>query len=224
MKKPIAAIAVFCLLSCCFLILCACKDVSRYEAEVSQLRFACFNGESETYSVTAYSERREYPLLSDGYAGEKSNFVVLKIQFKNSQKSLINDLSADFYVDKAYNVKLVYKPENECYVANVAVSELPSEDFTLTLTVGSESENVPLKKFLNASLTPTKVLSAATSAKKELFEKLDAENADYEIMIRLMIENEQAFYYVGIVETEYTTALLFDDGGKLLAEKRLKNV
>lgn len=200
-----------------------CSKSTDYLNYVSQMRSACFFGESKSYRVTAYSEKREYPLKADGLVGETGKFVILKITFKDSEKMLLNDVYADFSLEKEYKTSLGYNAETESYVVIVAVENLPENDFTVTVTADGNSENVPLTTFKNDAVSPEKALKSAVTLKREFIDKLEASNADYEIMVRLIVEGEEVFYYVGIVESEYTTALLLDSRGALLAEKKLKN-
>ena len=218
MKK---ILPLFLLLSCCFL-LCSCGKTSDYSEYVSQIRENCFTGESDSLAVTAYAEMREYPLKSDGFVGEMSNYLILKIRFKSDQNMLKTDLSAHFYIDKEYSADLSFRAETDSYVANVRVDKLPEEGFTVTLVGGEKPENVTLMK-APVSITADKALKAATAYKKDLLTKLVADKSDFEIMIRLILQGGDAYYYVGITETEFTTALLISSEGKVIAEKRLKN-
>ena len=205
------------------LLVSGCSERTDYLDYVSQMRSACFFGESKSYRVTAYSEEREYPLKADGIVGETGKFVILKIAFKDSEKMLLNDVYADFSLDKEYKASLSYNAGTESYVVNIAVENLPADDFTVTVTADGEKENVALSISRCEAVSPEKALKSAIAAKRDVIDKLEASNADYEIMVRLIVEGEEAFYYVGIVESQYTTALLLDSRGTLLAEKKLKN-
>ena len=219
MKKFLSAILI---LTCLFFA-SSCNSGVNLSEYVSQVRIACFKGENNNFSVTAYSEMREYPLKSDGYVGEMSNYIILKITPTSDENMLINDLSADFLLDKQYSVPLAYRAEAESYVANIKVSDLPVSGFTVTVSYGGQSENIVLSKVGGNAITTDKALSVAASYKKKLIDELVGDNKYFEIMIRVMIESDTLYYYVGIVETEYTTALLISSDGKVLAEKRLKN-
>ena len=215
--------AVFAATAALCFFLCSCSGAPDIYERVSQIRSACFIGESDTFKVTAYSETKEYPLKADGFAGEMHDFVILKVKFKNTENMLITGLSVDFSLDKDYSASLPFKAETDAYVATVAVDKLPGETFTATITYGEKSENVSLQPSKKGSMSPTKALTVAAQYKKALIDKLTSENTDFEIMIRFMTESDTPFWYVGIVESQYTTALLISDDGKVLAEKRLKN-
>ena len=215
--------AVFAAAIALCLFLCSCSDSPDIYERVSQIRSACFIGESDTFKVTAYSESREYPLKADGFAGEMHDFIILKVRFKNTENMLITGLSVDFSLDKGYSASLPYKAETDAYVATVAVDKLPDEGFTATITSGEKSENVILQPSKKGATSPTKALKVAAQYKKPLIDTLTAEKTDFEIMIRFMTESDTPFWYVGIVECEYTTALLISADGRVLAEKRLKN-
>ena len=137
MKKAVSALVYTVGIVVVFAALAAlsgCVGNENYLGYVSQMRSACFFGESKNYRVTAYSEEREYPLKADGLVGETGKFVILKITFKDSEKMLLNDVYADFCLDKEYKVGLSYKAEAESYVVNVAVENLPADDFTVTVS------------------------------------------------------------------------------------------
>ena len=204
-------------------LLSACTDNEKLSERVSQVRSACFKGETDFFDVTAYSEMREYPIKSDGFVGETATYVILKIKPKHYDNMPINDLSADFSIDRQYSAKLLFRAEADSYVANVKVDNLPKNDLTVTITYGEKAENVPLSKVDGGEMTADKALKVAAAHKKALIDKLISEDKDFEIMIRLMLEDNSVYYYVGIVETEFTTALLISSDGKVLAEKRVKN-
>ena len=219
MKKLFIALSTILLL----FTLCSCGKTTDLYDRVSQVRTACYTGESNSFTVTAYSEMREYPLKADGYAGEMHDYIILKVRLKNTENALITGLSADFSLDKGYSATMPYKAETDAYVATVAGNELPDNNFTVTITYDGESENVSLEKAGKIALSPTDALKVATAHKKAFIDELTGKSADFEIMIRVMLESDKLYWYVGIVETEYTTALLISADGKVLAEKRLKN-
>ena len=219
MKKFFAVVFV----SALILSLCGCTNNDYFEY-VSQLRTDLFIGAADDIEIKAYAERREQPLKNDGYANELHDFVIIKLTFLQPQNSVITDLSVDFCIfDEQYAASLAFNAQADSYVATVPVKKLPTEDFTVTVKLGSSAKNVILNKVKTNMLSPEKALKIVVDKKSELIKKLEDSKSPFEFMIRLIAEGNSFFYYVGIVETEYTTALLVSADGKILAEKRLKN-
>ena len=94
---------------------------------------------------------------------------------------------------------------------------------TITVNYGNSHENATLNAVNDGAISYRKALDAVTNAKKSLLSALTDSDADFEIMLRLIYEKPNLYYYVGIVETEYTTAYLVNDKYEIIAEKRLKN-
>ena len=195
-----------------------------YSDLVSQLRCDVFIGKSEDVEIKAYAERREYPLKSDGYANEMRDYIVIKLTFLKPQNSVITDLSVDFsFSGEHHSASLAFSAQADSYVSTVPVKSLPADDFTITVKMGENAENVILNKVKTDIIPPEKALDAIVSNKRDLIKNLEENGSPFEFMIRLIAEGNSYFYYVGIVEAEYTTALLVSADGKILAEKRLKN-
>lgn len=219
MKKILLFIAaVFCLC-----LSCSCSSSPEYLEYVSQIRTDAFFGSGKFFEVVAYSELKETPLVSDGYAGEMSAFLILKVRVLENENMLINGLSADFSLDRDYKVSLPYSAAFDSYVASVLTPTVQKEDFVLTITYGETTENVTMQSARAKGLTANDALKTAIKHKKALVDKLIEDKSPFEIMIRFMTEGDGTYFYVGIVEAEYTTALLISSDGKVLAEKRLKN-
>ncbi len=207
----------------CMIFLTACQQPNTYQDKVSQLRYDILSGESNSYSVKAYLEKRENPYKADGIIQEMKNYVIFKINFKTEPNSITGELKINFTADKEYSSSLIYKPEFDSYVATIEVQNLPIAPLTATITLLDAQENVTLNSICNDVIKPEKALDTAITNKKELIEELEKTNADYEIMVRLICQEQSVYYYVGIVENEYTTALLISNTGKILAEKRIRN-
>ncbi len=217
-KKFFVILTIFCLI-----FLTACQKPNTYQDKVSQLRYDILSGESNSYSVKAYLEKRESPYKADGIIQEMKNYVIFKINFKTEPNSITGELKINFTADKEYSSSLIYKPEFDSYVATIEVQNLPIAPLTATITLLDAQENVTLNSICNDVIKPEKALDTAITNKKELIEELEKTNADFEIMVRLICQEQSVYYYVGIVENEYTTALLISNTGKILAEKRIRN-
>ena len=220
MKKKL--FAIFTVL--CLLFLAACQPKNAYDDKISQLRYDILAGESENYTVKAYLENRETPYKADGIVQELKNYIIFKINFKNEPSAITGELEIAFtHDDKDYSSSLIYKPEFDSYVATFEVKSQPIAPLTATITLLEAQENVTLASICKDVIKPEKALQTAITAKQELLSELEKNNANYEIMVRLINQEQSVYYYVGIVENEYTTALLISDTGKLLAEKRIRN-
>ena len=219
MKKIFATFAVLLTL----LLVCACQKKDYFDL-VSQIRCDVYEGTSDSVDVKAFYERREYPLNSDGYANELHDYIVIKLTFQNPQNSVITDLSVNFSLSgKNYSASLAFSAQANDYVATVAVDEPPKDELTVTVNAAGAATNVILSKIKTDMISPEKALKAAIDKKSQLIKSLEDSNAPFEFMIRVVLEGNSQFYYVGIVEADYTTALLVSSDGKVLAEKRLKN-
>ena len=220
MKKSILAF----LFIFVFAVTASCSKKVDYYKYVSEVRSVVLSGENDRYFVKVFAGQREYPLIADGKPDEMKYFVTVKLDVLSEEKMLLNDLSVAFSTDKDYAGTFTYRPEAESYVVNFKVNEIPAKELTLTVKNGDDVSNVTLSDAVGKSvISPIKALDAATKYKAAYLNEIVAESRDLEISIRLMTQDTAAYYYVGFIENQTTTALLVSADGKVLAEKRLKN-
>lgn len=219
MKKTIAILlATLCAIASAFMS--GCKSNNELDNNVSQLRFEILVGESEGYKMTAYFEMCEFPLAADGIANTLSKVIKLKLTQTGDEGTFETKFTV---AGINYTKKFEYNPIGSNYAADVFVESFPDSDFAVDIIDGEKQETVILKSVKTSGIIDH--AAALETAKSEFSGKLDtlqSSKTDYEYQIRLLCENDNVFWFVGLVTSGGTNAALIDaSSGKVVAKKEL---
>lgn len=220
MKKKIFILAV---LIYTLTVFSACSNKLDVSGYVSELRLDIFSGESASYSVVAYSEKREYPFISDGSVGEVKSQLTIKLTQKQKAESGLKALA--FFGNKEYEANFTYNVVNSSMIAVIEVDKFPSSSFTLSVVSQSGSENVTLTSLKHDEVISYKdALESVVEYDEDKAKNLFKEKGLAEIHIRIMESDDKNYYYVGLVEKEGKTSAYLVDGysGEVLATKYMK--
>ena len=199
----------------------SCKaevDLSYY---VSELRENVYIGETDGLKVTVYSEKRESPYVADSYVGRLKDVLIVKI---DSETEKIDDAEISLSYDKT-TVKgnFTYSPINGKYVCQIEVSALPNSDkINGEIKSGEKSFNLELSSgVLKDTISAKQALESVKKHESKTVEKLfENGKIQTEIHVRVMVDGERNYYYVGLVSSEGTYAYLVDGKtGEVLARK-----
>ena len=181
----------------------SCKGKSGLENRISQIRSDILRCETESFSLTAYCERRETPFLEDGKVGNEENVLVFSLTDKK-EDGTIGQPSLKFTIDKE-NYTLRFPPEllSPVRKAELPVTRLPANTLPCTVLFGDKAEKTELRSVKTPSTAePDRVAKALNDIGNEKAHALmNAEN--FEIRIRLIEHGGFLYYYAGVVaETE----------------------
>ena len=204
----VAAIALF----------CSCGK--NEELNVSQLRTDILTGTDNGCEFTAYPEMREMPLIADGKAGVKVPVVIVKII---NSRAFSGTYSIFIKIgDKEYSASPETVSDN-MFKAVIPVEHLPEGSMEISLK-GENEYNAKLNSVISEEIADYKIALAA--AKNELGDKVVYEsNASAgEFFVRIISENDRAFWYVGFITAEKVCSVLVSaDGKQIVATKDFRN-
>ena len=194
------------------LVVCAtfcigCKQKSKYDDKISQLRNDILQYESEEFTLTAYAEIIETPLSNDGIKGKTENTIIFKL--KNKNPSICFDhCSISFKIkDNNYSKDFDFKQISTLVSCVVTVKDLPPSSLDVTLTINGKSQAIALQSIKNKSTKSYGEVLKKLKEDESISSKL---NDAVEIRIRLINNNDYDYWFVGIVDKEKTISFLLD--------------
>ena len=200
------------------LLFCCCKK--NEGVNVSQLRTDILTGADGGCEFTVYPEMREMPLIADGKAGVKVPAVIVKIV---NSRVFSGTYSIFIKIDgKEYSAA----PEavsDSVFKAVIPVEALPDGGMEITLKGETEYRAV-LSSALPEELGEYTLALAA--AKAELGEKIvyEGDTPAGEFFVRVISENDNAYWYIGFITAEKVCSVLVSaDGKQVVATKDFRN-
>ena len=216
-KKIICAL----LLVSALFINASCKKSLDLTVYVSQLRLGVYQGVSENFDLTLYSESKEKPFAIDGFVGEMGNVLIVKL---NGTKTLSDGVKITLkYDDYECSGEFKLNPVNSTYTAEIEVENLPNTPNVLAFIETEEvKEQVSLVSKVSASKLDYKsVLKFVQDSDSETVKKLFTSNVSTEIHIRIIPEKGKNYYYVGFNNKDGSISAYLVDGesGEVLARR-----
>lgn len=183
----------------------SCKERSKYDDQISQLRNDVLKYECQEYTLTAYAEIIETPLSNDGVKGKTEKTLIFKLKNNNPSCNFEN-CSLSFSINgKSYAKNFDFKQIPTLLNCSVKVDNLP-KTLDVMLTINGKSQTITLKSVKNKS----------TKSYGEVLKKLKKEESfsnklkNAELRIRLINNDGHDYWYVGLVTKEKTSSYLLD--------------
>ena len=184
-------------------VLSSCKRETGFENRISQIRSDILRCETESFSLTAYCERRETPFLEDGMVGNEENLLVFSLTDKR-EDGTIGQPSLKVTIDReTYTLRFPPELLSPTRKAELPVTRLPANSLSCDVTFGGKTEKVELRSVRKPSTAePDRVVKALSDTGNEKTRALmNAET--FEIRIRLIEHGGFLYYYAGVIaETE----------------------
>ena len=194
-------------LAICTSFLFGCKEKSKYDDKISQLRNDIFQFENEEFKLTAYAEIVETPLVDDGVKGKTEKVLVFKLKNKIPTQCF-EQCNISFKIkDNNYSKDFEFKQISTLISCAITVKELPSSSLDVTLTINNQSQAINMQSIKNKS---TKSYGDVLKRLKEDNSISDKLKEAVEIRIRLINNNDYDYWFVGIVSKEKTVSFLLD--------------
>ena len=183
-----------------------CKERSKYDDQISQLRNDVLKYDCEEFTLTLYAEIIETPLVSDGVKGKTENTLTFKLKNNNPSCNFEN-CSLNFSINgKSYAKNFEFKQIPTLLNCSVTVESLPSSTLDVTLTINGKSQAITLKSVKNKSTKSYGEVLKRLKKEESFASKL--ENA--ELRIRLINNDGYDYWYVGLITKEKTISYLLD--------------
>ena len=222
MKKTIILL-IFILIFPLILFSTSCEkklDLSKY---VSDLREDVFVGESQTFSIQAHLGKREDPFIQDGKIGLIKPRLLVKIVSEfNKDTEVVATLT---FNEQNYVEKFSFNGVANTLTATFNLDNFNLKTFDITLTFMDKSESITLSSIKpENTLTYVKALDCLLKKQPTLIQNYLNENNQFqgEIFLRLLVNNDTPYYYVGLSSNEKIVALLIHGvSGKILSIKEV---
>ncbi len=219
--KKIRILLLTTILVCC---LTSCQKQTDLTKYISEYRKNIFYGENENYKITATLTERETPYCNDGLCGNISPIfeVCVSTQLRENGQILSFDIKG-----VNYSGELSFDNLKQCYKYSQTFTEsLPANiDFKI---ISQNFESVVSSKAVlpDNAISTDKILSIAMENYPDKVNALLSNGVfQGEIQIRLIYEDENCYYYVGIVDKnkEINALLINAISGKVIATKTITN-
>jgi len=219
MKKRLF-LSLFCLLL--LPVFCGCKSSSPYLAATSELTEKIYFGETESYTVTAQTGKREDPYVSDGVKGETYPFFHLTVKVKG-ECSLGEEFGVSATLNgETYACDLTFSPLGEKLTGALPV-KAPVGDTSVALTVyrGGESQTVTLTCPATVCAYEEALSSAVNTLGKDVARHLKNGKFQGEIHARLIRVQSVTYWFITFIPLEGESCSVLADAatGEVLAVK-----
>ena len=208
---------VFILMICVICSVGCTKDI--YTDRISELRQDIYTGNVDGATITAYYGFKETPYAADGNVAEKIygyTFYLSVIPDEVKRSFAISD------GDKKYKADFSLDEITGEYKAFVESQKHFKKSFTVDYICGSEIKNVTLNSIVPENcIAYSDAMRSLTEKQRALFDlyTVDGEFCA-EIYMRVFVKNDTPYWYVALVRSDKTKALLIDgSSGELLAVK-----
>lgn len=224
MKKSIKFFVLlpFCLLLSILFV--GCNSARKLEQYVAEYRSDIFMATEGKYSIFANFYERETPYKADGHVGKKEKSLEVTLATEDNTKRYF--VVFDYNGSKQQNL-LYYDSLQMVHTFIFPLAEPKMNTITFQIYEGDLNGKLLLTLHAksvknNNVLSLNKVLSILEENEKALIDSLtQGKQFLGEIYVRLLMENNYCYYYVGIVDrTGKTTAFLIDgELGEILAKR-----
>ena len=212
----------------CMLILfsaffCGCKTENHLVNYVSELRTDVFKGESENYRVVANYGYKETPFIADGTAKNKTYRLSFKLLDKETSEATF-ELSFS-HGGKDYSSTFNFDPVSHSLLASVELDDFALKEFSICIANASNSETILMQSLLpKNTISFTSALDHVAKKQSKLIENYTDQNGNFtaEIHLRVLVKEQTAYWFVGIVKDGNMKAFLVDGiSGEILAMKEI---
>lgn len=219
MKKSkilLTFLTLFIILSC----LCGCNDKLDLTTSISHLKCNVYESQNTEHKILANYGFNEKHNLKDGKVGDK----VYLLSFKLLEHSLDNATYSIAFTFNNVDYKCTFKlnPISHTLDASVEVDNFNLNEFEITLCYGSNTDKITMKSILpKNTITYTQALDHLINQQADLLDLYIDQNGNFngEIIMRVLVKDNHAYWYIGLCDTEGKLKALLIDGfdGKVLA-------
>lgn len=223
-KNLVVKLFILVVLMLCSTMLISCQKQNALEKNISELRQNYYIGKSENFSLTATSGFIEQPFINDGKVGETLPYLTFTLN--NVENLNVTYLIEFTYNEQEYSNYFEKTPTTNKQSVTFNIKNFNTTSFNVNISVASIKEQVQLNSILTSeNLNYINALSFFEKAQKTYLESLVDQNGNYkfELSLKLMLKNEKAYWYVGIMTgNKHIKALLLDGTtGDILAIREI---
>lgn len=223
MKKLICILFTFALITAC-LFICGCKEDNVLTPHVSELRQDIFEGKSESYTLKAYYGYNERIHDIDGVKNSPTH--KLSFMLKGLETDTVTYRLIFEYDGQKYNQDFALHPVKNLLIANLEIEGFNEKSFDVSVMSGSSVEKVRMTSIVpKNALTYAQALTKLIEQQPDLIKSYTDTNGNFqgEVIERIIVKNNKAYWYIGLVNKEKNLKALLIDGenGKVLAIREI---
>ena len=202
----------------------ACDKQPALLKSVSELVERVWEAESDAYIVKAQFGYCETPYQPDGAVGSVAYGLILKLTPKETVENAEYRASLQLG-ETPYEVTFALDPVRHKLTATVPVDSCPPDRFAIVIARAETEDHLELSCPLpENALTKEQALEALETNQGDLLDSYRTNGAfGAEITLRVFVNNEKPYWYVGLVRGEHKVVALLLDGvtGDVLAIREL---
>ena len=199
-------------------------DLTKY---VSEYRSDIFYGSSGDCSVFASCSKKEYPYQADGNAAEMSDMFEIAFSTPDNTKTYLIKFTLG---EKNYEGELSFDSVKMVHTWSQSIPAPQEKEIEFTFVDTASEDAVPMsiqaKSVKSDYVLPlSDLLKKVSSEESEQFTELSDGNVFCaEIYVRLLYENNECYYYIGLTDRSGNTFAMLADAetGEILATKQPK--
>lgn len=221
MKKMICLLA--CLLTAGALAsLCGCSMQPDLTDYVSEYRSHIYEGTQDSYTVFASFTRREYPYEADGNVGNMQDLFEIALTVSDNTKTYGVSFSVG---GKNYEADLSYNSVDMTHECSMTIPEPTETSINFVISEEGTESSVSITatdQRGEGTLELAPLLQRVQSAEDEKFAALtDGRTFAGELYVRLLCENENRYFYIGLTDRSGSTYAMLADAvtGEIVATR-----
>ena len=215
---------IFCALAAALLLLAAlvgCSTGPDLTEYVSEYRSDLFSGTDGKYTITASYSEREHPYEADGNPGKMSKLFEVALSAADNTKTYSISYTL---AGKTYTDELSFDSVRMVHTCSRSLPQPTEKSITFSVTdaEGTVADIGATSVKSEKALSLEDLLQAVSTAEKERFAALTSGNHFAgELYVRLLCENEQNFYYIGLTDKNGETYAMLADAetGEIVATR-----
>ena len=203
------------------LTILGCKKEEPLLYYISELRQDIFEGKSDDFLLKAhYGFKEEVHLLDNKRENTKYMLTIILDQIPISYYT---EYTLNFnYHDIQYTGVFKFNPNSEKLSVNFNINNFTEKEFKVTLSYAGNNKEIPLTSIVPKDTVPyTEILSVLREKQSTLIESLTKDGEfSAEIILRIIVKDEKAYYYVGFYKDNRLKAFLIDGKNKEILTMR----
>lgn len=217
-------LAIGCLAGLIFLQGCSVNKNRVLLKSVSEYRKNLYVGETQGFTITFTTGKREEPYATDGVRGKMVGFGVLSVKYESK---LPDDLYYEMFIDTVqYGGKLEFNPYDNSYVADIMKEVSSKDDIYLKIYNHDINIHATLKCVSREWKVSYKdaIRIVSQDMGSDLYDYIDGNKLNAECFVKIVSEDQEMnkiYWYVHVVckNGDTYTYLIDVNSGEILAKK-----
>ena len=210
--------------ACLLLGLTACKSSPELSNFVSEFRSNIYTAQNQTVSLTAYLCEKENPYAADGIKANMTNYLHVRLFCEDNTRdySVFTDVIKNGKTEREGG-ECNFDNLQKCFSLTLNASTQAKEQIVFYVSDGENQFTLTARSVIQGEILDLKhITDCVYGIEKDYIDRLTSGvNFLGEFHIRLLCEQDDLFYYVGIIGKDKTHLALLIDAvdGQLISKK-----